>query len=85
VPSLTATASNLGFTVEQATELASITSAGTIKLIEVTNLSPREIKNKVTSKKGTTEAGLAELKHNIANLDAAVRAAVQRAKELSRG
>ncbi|HTZ12000.1 MAG TPA: pyrroline-5-carboxylate reductase [Candidatus Margulisiibacteriota bacterium] len=84
VPSLTTTASSLGFSVEQAEVLASITSAGTIKLIEVLRLSPEEVKKQVTSKKGTTEAGLAELKHNINNLDAAVKAAIQRAKELSK-
>jgi len=85
VPSLTATATSLGFTAEQAAVLASITSAGTIKYMEVMHLSAEEVKKQVASKKGTTEAGLAELRHDVANLAAAVKAAVKRAKELSRG
>jgi len=84
IPSLTATATNLGFSPQQAKILAEITGRGTVVYLEKEHLSPEEVKKQVTSKKGTTEAGLQELKHDIKNLSAAVRAAWQRAKELSR-
>ena len=84
IPSLTATATNLGFSPRQAKILAEITGRGTVVYLEKEHLSPEEVKKQVTSKKGTTEAGLQELKHDIKNLSAAVRAAWQRAKELSR-
>ncbi|MDD5432199.1 MAG: pyrroline-5-carboxylate reductase [Candidatus Omnitrophica bacterium] len=85
VPSLTASAISLGFTPEQAKILASVTSEGTIKIIEDTHASPKEIEKQVTSKNGTTEAGLKELKHDFKNLDAAAKAAAKRAEELSKG
>ncbi|MGD0336754.1 MAG: pyrroline-5-carboxylate reductase [Candidatus Omnitrophota bacterium] len=85
VPTLTASANSLGFTASQSAILASSTSAGTISIIKVMHVSPEELKKQVTSKKGTTEAGLKELKHDINNLDAAVKAAKKRAEELSKG
>jgi len=84
IPTLTSTSVNLGFTIDQAKILAEKTGTGTVKFIEVGHLSPEQIKKQVTSKKGTTEAGLRVLKHNIKNLTAAVKAALRRAKELSR-
>lgn len=84
IPTFTSTALDLGFTAEQAKILAATTTTGTIKFIEVGNLSPREVKKQVTSKKGTTEAGLRVLKHNIKNLTLAAKAAQKRAKELSK-
>ena len=83
VPELTASARGLGFTAEQSVILASSTSAGTISVIKDMHISPRELKNQVTSKNGTTQAGLKELKQNINNLDIAVKAALRRAEELS--
>lgn len=84
IPTLTSTSVNLGFTIDQAKILAEKTGTGTVKFIEAGHLSPKEIKKQVTSKKGTTEAGLRVLKHNIKNLTAAVKAALKRAKQLSR-
>lgn len=84
VPSLTNSAFSLGFTDAQSVVLASSTSAGTISIIKVMDLSPKELKNQVASKNGTTEAGLRELKQDINNLDLAVKAALRRAEELSK-
>jgi pyrroline-5-carboxylate reductase len=84
IPALEASARNQGFTARQAKILAMTTGHGTVIYLEEEHLSPEEVKKQVTSKKGTTEAGLMKLKHNIANLTAAVKAALQRARELSK-
>jgi len=84
IPVLTSTSTDLGFTFEQSKILAEKTGWGTVKFIESGLLSPQEIKKQVASKKGTTEAGLHVLKHNIKNLTAAAKAALKRAKELSK-
>lgn len=82
IPSLTAAAEKLGFSPEEAKILAETTGRGTVKYLEDQHLSPEEMKRQVASQKGTTEAGLQKLKHNIDNLTAAVKAALERANEL---
>jgi pyrroline-5-carboxylate reductase len=64
--------------------LANATTAGSIALIKATGLTPAELKKQVTSKGGTTEAGLKVLRGKKENLSKAVKAAVKRAKELSK-
>jgi pyrroline-5-carboxylate reductase len=85
MPSLCASAEKRGLAHEQAEILASATTSGSIALLQMTGLSPKELCNQVTSTGGTTEAGLKELKNDINNLDKAVEAALKRAEELSRG
>lgn len=83
IPSLTDSAEKIGFSREQAIKLAKVTSGGSIAFLEQTKLSPAIAKNLVTSKKGTTEAGLNEL-HKGGSLEDAVKAALNRARELSK-
>lgn len=83
IPSLTASASNLGFTPQQAKLLAETTAKGSIVYLEREKLSPSQAKAQVVSKKGTTEAGLEVLQRG-GTLEEAVRAAEKRAEELSR-
>lgn len=65
-------------------KLAAQTALGTGKLLLEKNVSPEELIKMVTSKKGTTEAGLNALKkHKAENIIAkAVNAAVKRGREL---
>jgi pyrroline-5-carboxylate reductase len=62
--------------------LASSVASGTVSLLRETKLSPQELRMRVTSKGGTTEAGL-EVLDKGGTLEEAIRAAIARAKELS--
>lgn len=73
-----------GFDDETAGRLVEATTQGTLDLLEITGISPEELRVQVTSKGGTTEAGLRVLQGNIHNLVDAVRAAITRAQELSK-
>jgi pyrroline-5-carboxylate reductase len=84
IPALSASAQKTGFSPEQAKLLARITTEGSIALLEETGLSPKELCSQVTSKGGTTEAGLRVL-YGIDYLQDSVVAAMKRAEELSRG
>lgn len=77
-------AQGLGFSFEEATLLASQTYEGTVRFLKEANIAPSQLRERVTSRGGTTEAALRELK-NGHSLKEAVKAAWQRAKELSRG
>jgi len=59
---------------------------GSIKLLEETGLSAKELREKVTSKGGTTEAALNVFKHEKLNsiVREAVVKATKRARELSK-
>ncbi len=83
IPSFSVTAHNLGFSPEQARLLAQLTARGTIQYLDRQRLSAEEVKIQVTSKNGTTEAGLRVLNRDINNLTAAAKAALIRAAELS--
>lgn len=72
----------IGFSPQQARMLADATAAGSIALLRQTALSPRDLCRQVTSKGGTTEAGL-RLLHSIDDLQASAIAALKRAEELS--
>jgi len=83
IPDLTASAESIGFSSEQAKLLVNVTAAGSLALLQMGDASPSELKKQITSKGGTTEAALKVL-HNGGSLKEAVRAARDRAKELSR-
>ncbi|MCG8431029.1 MAG: pyrroline-5-carboxylate reductase [Candidatus Omnitrophica bacterium] len=73
-----------GFDEETASLLVEETARGTLDLLEITGISPAELRSQVTSKGGTTAAGLQVLQGNIHNLVDAVGAARARAQELSK-
>ena len=73
----------VGFNFEDANYLAADTASASFLLLQKTGLSPKELKEQVTSKGGTTEAALAVL-HKGASWDDAAVAAMKRAEELSK-
>lgn len=81
--SLQKAAEAVGFAAQEAKELAEATGIGSMNILKESHLSPMELKKQVTSKGGTTEAGL-EVLHSGGTLTDAVNAALKRAKELSR-
>jgi len=83
IVSLKKAAKSLGFTDREAQFLANWTVVYSDLLLKQTKLSPSELKKQVTSKGGTTEAAL-EVLHKGGTLTEAVKAAVKRARELSR-
>ncbi len=68
---------------DSALALANATIRGSIALLRETGLSPAELKRQVASKGGTTEAGL-EVLHKGGSLEEVAKAALRRAKELSK-
>ncbi len=76
-------AKDIGFSRDAAVELVETTTSGTLKMLKRGDLTPSQLKEQVTSKGGTTEAGLKEW-HKKGSLADAVKAAWQRAKELSK-
>ena len=81
--SLAEAAQDCGFNKEDAMFLAAATTNSTIALMKKTGLPPSELMIQVASKGGTTEAGLEEIHRGGSWVDAA-KAAVARAKELSK-
>ncbi|MBI4179118.1 pyrroline-5-carboxylate reductase [bacterium] len=83
---LTAAAVRAGLPGQTARVLAAQTLAGTSELLRRKNVAPDELRRRVTSPGGTTEAGLAAFRRG--GLDriagAAIRAAIRRGRELSR-
>ena len=59
------------------------TYEGTIRFLNEMNVAPSQLRERVTSRGGTTEAALVVL-HNGGSLEEAVRAAFRRAQELSK-
>ncbi len=84
VEELRRAAVGLGFSERQAELLVGHTVSGTISFLKKTGLSASELRAQVTSKGGTTEAAIGVLTRGGA-LEEGVRAAVQRAHELSKG
>ncbi len=76
-------AKSLGFSEQEAHFLARWTVVYSDLLLKQTRLSPGRLKKQVISKGGTTEAAL-EVLHRGGTLVEAVKAAVKRARELSR-
>jgi len=83
IPSLTVCAQKAGFSAEQAGLLAAATAEGSIGLLRQTGMPAAALRDQVTSRGGTTEAGLKALREN-GRLEEAVKAAVKRAGELAR-
>ena len=73
-----------GFNYKDAKLLATTTGTASEYMVVNSRVAPAELGKQVTSKGGTTEAGLIELKGNPKNLTKAVKAALKRAKELSK-
>lgn len=83
IVSLTQAAQRIGFDKRTARFLSRWTVVYSDLLWKKTRLAPAELRRQVTSKKGTTEAALAVL-HKGGTLVEAVKAALKRAKQLSR-
>lgn len=83
IPDLREAAQSLGFTGEQAEKLAESTGKGSLSFLKQSNILPSELKKQVASRGGTTEAGL-EVLHRGGSLKEAVKAALKRAKQLSK-
>jgi len=75
-------AESLGFEDEDAAFLAANTVNASISLLKVTGFKPQELREQVSSKGGTTEAGLEVLRKGGSWEEAAL-AALKRAEELS--
>ncbi len=80
---LTQAAINIGFDRVLAAGISEKTADGTLSLLRAKNWTCEELIKKVASKGGTTEAGL-EVLHKGGSIEEAVKAALKRAKELSR-
>lgn len=83
IPKFSKAAEGLGFSGRDAKKLASVTTWASLVTVQVSHISPSELKRQVASKGGTTEAGL-EVLEKGGSLDEAVRAAARRAKILSK-
>ncbi len=75
-----------GFTPEQARLLAVRTVLGAAKMLEDSPLSPQELRRRVTSPNGTTQAAIERLDADQvkAKITAAVRRAAERSRELGK-
>jgi len=75
-----------GLTQEDALKLSARTCLGAAKMLEDTGLPPDELRRRVTSPNGTTQAAVEQLDAGgvKAKLTAAVRRAVERSRELGR-
>jgi pyrroline-5-carboxylate reductase len=87
VESLIAAAVEHGIDKKNATKLAVKTALGSARLLEALGEDPEELRRKVTSKGGTTEAafGVFEEKEMTHIIKAAVSKACERSRELSKG
>ena len=78
---------NQGLSKQNANALAIETIIGSAKLLEISNINPKILKENVTSPGGTTEAGLLVLESKINGLypllKSTINSAVKRAKELN--
>lgn len=83
IPELSLAAENLGFSKKKARLFAELTTSATLVTVEAWGITPEALKDKITSKGGTTQAGLDAL-HKTGSLTEAAKAAVLRSKELSK-
>lgn len=86
IEALSRAGKKLGFSEKEIVYFVKEVAKGSIKLLEETGLSAKELREKVTSKGGTTEAALNVFKHEKLNeiVRNAILKATHRAKELSR-
>ncbi len=87
IEQLTQTAVGLGFSETDAATMVNLTFLGAAELLHESDLSPAELRRRVTSPNGTTERAIAVLEEaNLtATFDAATAAALARATELAAG
>lgn len=85
IEEFTTVAKKQGFTVEQAATLAEQTFYGASLLLKETQATPTELRQRVTSPNGTTEAALNVLMHSglETTIENTITAAIRRAKELA--
>lgn len=83
IASLELAAKSLGFSHKEAMLLAKTTGTASKYLLVKTKLAPGELKRQVASRGGTTEAGIGVLRRG-GSLEEAVKAALKRAKELTK-
>jgi len=86
VECLIKTGVKLGLKKKDARALAIETALGSVKLIKASKLSAQELRKRVTSKGGTTEAAFKVFKKNKLDsiIEAAVKSAAKKSKELSK-
>jgi len=80
---LSSAAESVGFSPQDAAFLASVTAEGSMALLASSGVSPEVLRAQVTSRGGTTEAGINAMKSSGNSLKEAVKAALKRARELS--
>ena len=83
IPQFSSAAESIGFTKKEAGLLAKATVMGSLVTVQSSGEKPLKFKWSIASKGGTTEAAL-EVLHRGGTLVEAVKAALRRAKELSR-
>ena len=83
IPELSLAAENQGFSKKKARLFSGLTTSATLVTVESWDITPEALKEKITSKGGTTQAGL-EVLHSGGSLNDAVKAAIKRAGELGR-
>ncbi len=86
IDALIAQAQKEGLPASEALRLATQTVVGAARMVEQTDMTPRELVNQVTSPGGTTLAGLAALtEHGFeSSIAAGVAAATERSREIAR-
>lgn len=85
IESLALQAEKEGLAIDEAIKLATQTVIGAARMVEQTNMTPRELVEQVTSPGGTTLAGLAALnQHGFEkSIAAGVHAAAERSREIA--
>lgn len=83
IPELTSAGISVGFDKKMAKLTGALVTVGSYATVCALHIAPLELAKKVASKGGTTEAGLEELEKG-GSLTDAVKAALKRAKELSK-
>ena len=86
IEALSSSGKKLGFSEKEMIDFVKEVAIGSLKLLDETGLSAKELRERVTSKGGTTEAALNVFKHEKFNeiIRKAVLKAAKRAQELSR-
>ena len=85
IESLSIQAEKEGLPIDEAIKLATQTVIGAARMVEQTDMSPRELIEQVTSPGGTTLAGLAAMTQNgfEKSIAAGVQAAAERSREIA--
>jgi pyrroline-5-carboxylate reductase len=86
VEHMISSATALGLTVEQATTLVYQTAAGAARMLQTSAELPQELRRRVTSPGGTTQAAIEHLQQHLVGqrIEEAIAAAQRRGRELGR-